>query len=308
MACFKPIKGYRSPSGRVTFNRKNSTGQLAEVPCGQCLGCRLDYAQSWAIRCLHEASLYEADDGPGNSFITLTYDDEHLPQYGSLKPKHFTDFMKRFRKEIEPNKIRFYHCGEYGDLGRPHYHALIFGYSFPDRELWSYGQEKSPLYRSTQLERLWPHGFSTIGELNYKTAGYVARYTIKKIRGALAKIRDPETDLLPYETVDQASGLVVQLQPEYGTMSRRPGIGFAWYQQFKNDIFPDDFCIHDGKRVKTPKYYRNLLEAENPDLAAELRDLRQSAADLHKDNQTRERLQVRETVKQAQINSLQRTL
>lgn len=309
MPCFKPIKGYRAPNGRVTFNRKNSTGALAEVPCGQCIGCRLDYSQSWAIRCLHEASLY--DD---NSFLTLTYNDESLPPYGSLNPEHFTLFMKRFRAEIEPLKIKFYMCGEYGELRRPHYHALIFGYEFPDKTLWSFGQQKNPLYRSAQLERLWPHGFGSIGELNHKTAGYVARYTIKKLRGPALSVRDPETDLLPYQVVDLATGQVVDLHPEYGRMSRggskkgSHGIGYEWYQKFKTDVFPDDFVIHNGKKVKTPNYYRTLLATEDPDLADELRSIRVAAAATHKVDQTRERLEVREKVKNAQISTLNRSL
>ena len=132
MACFKPLKGYRSPSGKITFDRKNSTGQLAEAPCGQCLGCRLDYAQEWAIRCMHEAEMQD-----NNSFITLTYDDQNLPRHGSLDKTHFQKFMKRMREHLSPLKIRFYHCGEYGEkYTRPHYHSLIFGYDFPDG-VWS---------------------------------------------------------------------------------------------------------------------------------------------------------------------------
>lgn len=307
MACFKPIKGYRCPNGRVTFNRKNSTGALAEVPCGQCIGCRLDYSQSWAIRCLHEASLTE--NTTGNAFITLTYNDKSLPQHGSLNPHHITNFFKRFRSEIAPKKLRYYHCGEYGDHDRrPHYHALIFGYDFPDKKLWSYGQSKDPLYRSTQLERLWPYGFAIIGELNYKSAAYVARYTIKKIRGPLLKVRDPDTDLLPYEKMDELTGVIHKLHPEYGTMSRRPGIGREWYEKYKDDVFPDDFCVHQGKRVRTPKYYRTLLETEDPDLAAELAGIRQAAADEHKADQTYERLAVREQCKTAQTANLRRSL
>lgn len=302
MPCFKPLKGYRHPSGRVTFKRKNSIGILAEVPCGQCIGCRIDYTQSWAIRCLHEASQHSA-----NSFLTLTYTDENLPLHGSLKPKHYQDFMKRLRFEIDPIKIRYYHCGEYGELGsRPHYHALIFGYDFPDKELWSYGQAKSPLYRSAQVERLWPHGFVSIGELTHQSAGYVARYTMKKIRGAALEKRDPDTDLLPYQIIND-QGEIITLQPEYGTMSRRPGIGREWYEKFKDDVFPDDFCIHQGKRVKTPKYYRNLLEKEDPELAAELAAIRQKTSKLHKADQTHERLLVREKCKTAQIKSLTRS-
>ena len=303
MACFKPLKGYRSPSGKITFDRKNSTGQLAEVPCGQCLGCRLDYSQSWAIRCLHEASLNQ-----DNCFLTLTYEDAQIPSDGSLNKKHFQDFMKRLRFEIAPKKIRFYHCGEYGKkLSRPHYHALIFGYDFEDKRLWSYGVGKSSLYRSTQLERLWPFGYSTIGELNEKTAAYCARYSIKKIKGQALEIIDPDTDLKPYELRDDNTGAIHALQPEYATMSRRPGIGRAWYEKYKTDVFPDDFVVVKGKKVKTPQYYRNLLEGSDPELAASLQKIRSDKAAQNKDNNTRARLEVREKVKQAQLKTLTRS-
>lgn len=274
---------------------------MAEVPCGQCLGCRLDYSQSWAIRCLHEASQHDS-----NSFITLTYDDAHLPGDGSLNKKHFQDFMKRLRFEISPTKLRFYHCGEYGEkLARPHYHALIFGYNFPDKTQWTYGTGKNWIYRSEQLERLWPQGFSTIGDLTIQSAAYCARYSMKKIKGKALEIRDPDTDLLPYQVIDN-QGEIQNLKQEYSTMSRRPGIGRSWYEKYSSDVFPDDFVIIDGKRRPTPKYYRALLEQADPELATVLQKTRQLRADKHKDNQTYSRLQVREKVKQAQISTLKR--
>jgi len=279
---------------------------MTSVPCGQCIGCRLDYSQSWAIRCLHEASQHE-----DNSFITLTYSEPNIPDGGSLNKKHYQDFMKRLRKEISPKTIRFYQCGEYGEkLTRPHYHALIFGYNFPDKELWSFGQGKTPLYRSTQLERLWPLGFSTVGELTVASAAYCARYSMKKIRGKALEIRDLDTDLLPYQRVDDF-GEIVTVISEYSTMSRGGrtghGIAYDWYQKYKSDVFPDDFVVIDGKRRPTPKYYRSLLEKEDPKLASELSLKRQAQSDLHKSDQTYERLAVREKVKKAQITSLNRT-
>ena len=256
MSCFKPLKGYRQPSGKVTFDRKNSTGALAELPCGICIGCRLDYSQQWAIRCMHEAQLQDE-----NCFITLTYEDSQIPTDRSLNKSHFQKFMKRLRDRVAPRKIRFYHCGEYGTkYSRPHYHALLFNYDFPDKRLWSYGQGKNPMYRSKQLESLWDYGYSTISDLTHASAAYAARYSIKKIRGDALDTIDPDTGLKPYETIDPNTGEVLAILPEYSTMSTHPGIGKEWYDQFSTDVFPDDFVIYKGKRCRTPNYYRKLLE------------------------------------------------
>ena len=122
---------------------------------------------------MHEASMHRS-----NCFLTLTYKEE--PPGGSLNLYDITTFLKRLRRAIEPNTIRFYQVGEYGTrFGRPHHHVCLFGYDFPDKWLHSKSGD-CKLYRSDELERLWPHGFSTIGELNYQTAAYVARYVTKK--------------------------------------------------------------------------------------------------------------------------------
>ncbi|ACZ33198.1 conserved hypothetical protein [Chlamydia pneumoniae LPCoLN] len=94
------------------------------MPCLKCRFCRTQHAKVWSYRCVHEASLYEK-----NCFLTLTYDDKHLPQYGSLVKLHLQLFLKRLRDRISPHKIRYFGCGEYGTkLQRPHYHLLIFNY------------------------------------------------------------------------------------------------------------------------------------------------------------------------------------
>ena len=141
MACFKPLSAWRNPSdpsGQLLFSyhtigasSDHAERTCLKIPCGQCVGCRLEYSRQWAVRCCHESSLHIY-----NCFITLTYDPEHLPDDGSLDIKHFQKFMKRLRDKLHPLRIRFFHCGEYGDkTRRPHYHALIFGYSFPDRKI-----------------------------------------------------------------------------------------------------------------------------------------------------------------------------
>ena len=133
MPCYTPLKGWRSQerteSGKraITFRLREGYADMpVDVPCGQCIGCRLERSRQWAVRCMHEASLYE-----NNCFITLTYNEDHIPSDGSLKKDHFQKFMKRLRKKFGAG-IRFFHCGEYGaELSRPHYHAILFNFDPP---------------------------------------------------------------------------------------------------------------------------------------------------------------------------------
>ena len=146
-----------------------------------------------------------------NSFVTLTYSDEHLPDGGRLVLDDFQRFFKRLRKRVGV-PVRYYHCGEYGEtFGRPHYHACIFGYGFPDRVLWSYSNGQ-PLYSSKELSDLWPYGHALIGEVTFDSAAYVARYIMKKVNGDRADEH--------YRRVDLDTGEIYQLPPEYTTMSR----------------------------------------------------------------------------------------
>lgn len=214
--------------------------------------------------------------------------------------------MKKFRREIQPKKIRFYHCGEYGDLyRRPHYHALIFGHDFPDKK-WHMKRGDNNLYTSDTLSSYWGKGYCSIGDVTLESAGYVARYVMKKINGPQAQTLDPETGLRHYETITQDHE-IIDLQPEYTTMSNRPGIGHDWYQEHKNETFPSDTVIVKRRPQQPPSYYANLYQAENPEGYAILKEKRISAIARSPD-QTLERLKVRETVKLAQIQNLSRTL
>lgn len=204
---------------------------------------------------MHEAQLHER-----NSFLTLTYSDAHLPRGGTLRPKHFTDFMKRLRKSLG-HQVRYLHCGEYGgtdaQLGRPHYHAVLFGEDFSDcRYLWKNSDKGFPLYNSPILDAAWQdQGYAVIGDLTFDSAGYTARYCMKKQTGEKAEEH--------YQRINPQTGEVHKLIPEYNTMSRNHGIGHDWYQQFKNDVYPKDFITFQGSERRVPKYYDRLLKAEN---------------------------------------------
>ncbi len=301
MPCYSPLKGWRSKtlntSGKrpIVFNRSAAYTDLPlEIPCGQCIGCRLEKSRQWAIRCTHEAQQHES-----NSFITLTYSDDYIPNDGSLCLRDFQLFIKRLRKSLK-QKIRFYHCGEYGEnYGRPHYHACIFGHDFPDKTPWKTSNDQT-LYRSTSLEKLWPHGYSSIGDVTFQSAAYVARYILKKINGDAATAH--------YERIDPTTGEITQLLPEYTTMSRRPGIGTDWYKQFKSDVFPSDEVIMNNVKMRPPKFYDGLYEFEFPEDHLKMKQKRKATAAIHSEDQTPERLKVRCQVQKSQLNLLPRKI
>ncbi len=247
MACFAPLDGWRSrertESGKraIVFDARTAYRDLpVTLACGKCIGCRLERSRQWAVRCVHEASLWEK-----NVFATLTY--KELPPGGSLRPRDFVLFMKRLRKEREclrcivpcdHGKVRFFHCGEYGAGGRPHHHVLLFNCSFDDGEVFKKAPSGEVIYRSKELERLWPHGFSSFGNVTFQSAGYVARYSLKKV------------------SVSQLSGR----EPEYLTMSRRKGIGAAWISKYHADVYPrDELVLSGGKVCRPPRFYDQVV-------------------------------------------------
>lgn len=268
------------------------------VPCGQCIGCRLARSAEWALRCVHEASLHDQ-----NCFLTLTYAPEHMPEGGTLVKSDFQLFMKRFRKYISPIKIRMYYCGEYGEKrGRPHYHALIFGYDFPDKVLVRDFRRKRnapPIYDSAILAKLWGKGKVAIGDVSYQSAGYVARYCLKKQTG--------KNSLDLYRKIDE-NGNVIQLLPEYSQASNRDGIGAKWYAKYASDCFPSDYLIHEAKKCRVPRYYERLFEIDHPDELAEIKSRRVLASAKHAKDCTPQRLSVREVCQERRLVKLIRPL
>ena len=302
MPCYKPLLAYHAPSG-ITFNRKKSTGQLIQLPCGRCIGCRLDKAKQWALRCHHEASMHTDND-----FITLTYANENLPENNSLDKSHFSKFIRALRKKTK-QKIRYYMCGEYGEaveknnfIARPHYHAIIFGYTFPNQKLVKI-RNGNRCYISPFLTEMWTHGTHEISAVTFSSSGYVARYILKKQNGEYGLreygIPDPETGEL-----DAAHQRVYP----YTSMSLKKGIGETWYEKFKDDLFPHDYAVMpDGRQMPVPTYYRRLLEKEDPALYSRLREIRVEKAKHNPDN-THQRLATRELIQTKKAERLIREL
>jgi hypothetical protein len=306
MACYSPLQGYRSAEltklgkRKIVFSSSLAidTSKLFQitVSCGQCIGCRLERSRQWAIRCMHEAKLH--DD---NCFITLTYRDDCLPKGNTLVMRDFQLFMKRLRKRFG-NSIRFFHCGEYGEkFGRPHYHACLFNFDFPDKVLWKKSNGMS-LFTSAILDELWPYGFSTIGSVTFESAAYVARYIMKKKFGDNARLH--------YADIDFSTGeLLFERKPEYVTMSRRPGIGKKWIDSYMDDTYKDDFIVLDGgKKVRPPRYYDSQYELFSPSDYQRIKNLRKRNSVKFADNNTPDRLHVREIVLRSKLKSLPRNL
>lgn len=302
MACYHPITAYRSKAGRdpktgkwpVVFNISDGYADMVvTLPCQQCIGCRLERSRQWAIRCMHEASLYDE-----NCFLTLTYSDEYLRyavsrETGELAPtlvkQDIVKFLKDLRYRFGPG-IRFFQCGEYGEINmRPHHHMIVFNFDFPDKQFFT-TKNGYPLFRSDTLERIWPYGISSIGGVTFESAAYVARYITKKITG------------------DSAPDHYGPRLPEYITMSRRPGIAREWFEKFHGDVFPSDKCvIRPDMIARPPRYYDKLFDLTDSDSFAIIKARRINAA-LANDDNDYERRAVKEKVQQARFKKLIRPI
>jgi len=304
MVCFHPIEGYRTPGGQVAFAKRYGwQDRKVTIPCGQCQGCRLERSRQVAIRIMHEASLYEA-----NVFLTLTYRDECLPENDSLELRDWQLFMKRLKKRERGRKIRFYHCGEYGETThRPHYHAILFNTDFPDKVFLKKSETGLPIYKSDYLDEIWRHGDCYIGSVTFESAAYCGRYVMKKLTGS----RKSEYG---------------SREPEYATSSLKPGIGAPWLLKWKSDVYPHDYCVINGLQVRVPKYYDQFAEGKQhgnwvldntgyplwmPNLQQSEGQLRQNIrirnAAKHSDDNTPERLAVREELTRLRIERLTRS-
>lgn len=312
--CTSPLLAWRDPVRGVSFSKTSHSGDQLELPCGQCIECRFKRSRDWAIRCMHEASLHS-----DNAFITLTYASEHLPENESLCYDHFQRFMKRLRKRVRL-PVRFYMCGEYGEnFGRPHYHACIFGYGFPDRKPLMRTKSGDTLFTSELLNQLWPYGISSIGDVNFQSAAYVARYIMKKITGDAA--------FAHYNKVDE-DGVVTSRVPEFTRMSLKPGIGAGWFDKYHSDVFPHDHVIVKGKQVSVPRYYtdkvakasrrkdyehaagvatKSVIELDEYDLD-EIQYARLLRVRERAESDTPERRVARDEINHAKLNLLKRTI
>uniref|UniRef100_A0AAU8B149 Replication initiator protein n=3 Tax=unclassified Microvirus TaxID=338099 RepID=A0AAU8B149_9VIRU len=315
--------------------RDKSVMDFVEIPCGKCIGCRLEYSRQWANRCMLELQYHQSA-----YFVTLTYNDEHVPvsyyddpETGeafpslTLRKRDFQLFMKRLRKRfckygsrtvgelslssgIYSDSIRFFAAGEYGsETYRPHYHAILFGLELNDLILYKKSRGFS-YYYSLSLQECWseyvsgcylPLGYVVVAPVTWETCAYVARYTMKKLTG-------PETDFYTQ----------FNIEPPFSLMSRKPGIGRQWY-----DDHPDCMSVEyinvstsdGGRKFRPPKYYEKLYEIEYPEKSAALKATRKRMAEEAKKFKLSKTtlnymdyLQVEEDCLEGRIKSLERKL
>lgn len=301
MPCYSPLKGYYSAeigsSGkrRITFKRELShSGEPLRLPCGQCVGCRLERARQWAMRILHEKKMHDR-----SCFLTLTYDNDHLPPGGTLVKRDFQLFMKRLRK-TRPQGLRFFMCGEYGDLNRrPHYHACLLNTDFADRCSYGANRRGDKYYVSSELDGLWQLGRTMVGDVTFDSAAYVARYVLKKVTGDRAASH--------YQVVD-GDGEVFQRIPEYTDMSRRPGIGSGYYERFGGEVRAHDSVIVNGRPVRPPRFYDTRFEAIDPAGFESVKLRRRRFASLLRSDNTPDRRRVKEVLALKRSHALRREL
>lgn len=309
MVCYHPVTGYRSPSGQIVTSRKAGySDREVTRACGGCVGCRLEYSRRWAIRIAHEASLYE-----DNVFLTLTYRDEDVPDNASLDKRDWQLFMKRLKKRFKGRSIRFFHCGEYGETThRPHYHAILFNFDLPDKVFLKTSETGHPIYISSLLDEIWQKGDCYIGSVTFESAAYCGRYVMKKLTG-------------------QRKSEYGSRVPEYATQSRRPGIGNPWLKKWKMDVYPNDFVIIDGNKQRVPTFYDEMVSQQQTDIGywttdktgypiympyksisdrtelEAIKDKRIRSARKHSDNNTPERMAVREELQLLRLQKLTRS-
>lgn len=245
MPCFHPIPALQvRAEGEVVLWPAMGKENL-QLPCGTCIGCRQLRVNQWATRCMHEMGQHEH-----NSFVTLTYDEKHVPYDGGLIPRHLSSFLWAVRYAVQNERmakllgtnVRYVACGEYGDTGtRPHYHALLFGVGFDDAAMCG-----KDLYTSRTLEYLWGRGNVSFRPITRGAAAYVAQYALKK--KTRQKFITPDGVIVP---------------GPFLRASTRPGIGAPWVENFRQDA-RHGYIVSDGKKVAVPRYYQKKMKDVDP--------------------------------------------
>lgn len=327
MSCVRPLTAYWLSVHRegITFDKaKSATKVPFKLPCSQCIGCRMEKARQWGLRCLHEKKMWK-----DNVFVTLTYNDEFLPPGGSVSLRDVQLFMKRLRKAKKDQgeawtdpltgklarPVRFFLGAEYGDENRrPHYHALLFNCGFSDCVRIGVNARGEALYSSGELSRLWSvdgaeMGYCTIGEVTFDSAVYCAKYALKKLSKPHEESSQVARD--EYEAryvVYDADGIVYERDREFAVMSRRPGIGAGYYEKYGGEIRAHDRVVVNGREVRPTRFYDTRTDRRDPVRFAELKAKRKRASVLAKADNTDERLRVKEKLMQIAAEKKERKL
>lgn len=335
---------HRVKHGAIIMNRKDkdylvnvckkSPDLFQQIPCGQCSACRLEYSRQWAIRCSLE-SMYYANCW----FVTITYDDAHLPRglkldnetgeimsnsrgelLHVLDDSDATKFLKRLRITAERNgwrngkDVRYFYCGEYGEqYKRPHFHFLFFGLDLPDVEP-LYVKRKHRFFYSKTLEEIWGKGNVIIGELCFDSCAYVARYVMKKQKG---KSAEEMRDKIKTVIFNGDKMTISDFRDEFCRMSRRPGIGKKYFDEHKDNMYLSDSlyvqCSKGLQKVKPCRYYDNLYDVQHSEELERIKAHRRAvgkASSLSRSKRTslteEQYLQQKELTKIEQVKRLKR--
>ena len=241
MECIRPIKAGFVRSGDITYSIRKFSKELEPFafPCRKCLACRLNIAREKAIRAVHESKIHN-----DNIFLTLTYDNDHLPKDGKLNYLDFQLFMKSLREKINRNiknkenkiHVSYMVTGEYGDkTKRPHWHAIIFNYRPTDAKYKYSSDHGEDVFTSTEIRDLWNRGNIEFGSVTMDSAGYVARYAAKKLTHG----QDQEHEYHPIHKT-----------------SSKHAIGKKWIEKYYKDVFSKGYIIlPDGQKAGIPRYY-----------------------------------------------------
>lgn len=293
MPCFHPLHAWQRSDGQVIFVERGDIVRPLILPCGRCIGCRLEYSRRWAVRIDCERQMHR-----DNSFITLTYDDDHLG-FPSLRYRDVQLFWKRLRESV--GSFRYYVCGEYGELfKRPHFHACLFGVFFDDRKFYKELPSGFKLYTSELLSKLWSNGFASVGDVSFESAGYCARYVTKKVYGNRAAIHYSEFP-------DFTTGELIEVVPEFSRCSLKPGIGASWLRKYMSDVYPAGKVVaRGGFKSNPPRYFDNIFKSVDPVGFDNLEFRRYEEASKFLDESSPDRLHVREVVATARAKFKQR--
>lgn len=304
MACYHPLKGWpigKTVNGKVSYKitgyetdhiellngvwtsvptplrgqlAKSVVREFVDIPCGQCIGCRMDYSRQWANRLLLELEYHDSA-----YFVTLTYRDSDLPSHLYSDPSSgeaFTSysldkrdcqlFMKRLRKAFPNDHIRYFMSGEYGpSTHRPHYHAIIFGLHLDDLHFYKKSGLGFDYLISDKLADIWGKGYVVVSEVTWETCAYTARYVTKKLTGDAGVFYS-----------------LHNIEPPFSLMSRKPGIAAQWYIDHP-DLYDTEYINvateKGARKFRPPKYFDRLFEKDCPDEYAELKDRRKRFAD-----------------------------
>lgn len=295
---FTDLNGILFPVGSI-----KATHLRLQVPCGQCIGCKMDYSRMWALRSVNEATTHKK-----NTFLTLTFNNKYVHNDGSVHKEFLSSWIKRFRYYYGDD-IRFLCVGEYGGKSmRPHYHILFYNFDFDDKYVFQYHKGTNVCYyRSPFLEnKVWTDvcskeslGYSIIGEVNFQTSAYVARYCTKKI------FPNRKTRLAYFKNK----------QPEFLNFSRQYGIGLEYFLEHHTEELGRGYStLRNGDnfvKLSLPRYYLKIAEKYFP---SEYYDYKARASQFLienlltvNDDKTTPRLQVREELQKLKVDKLTRS-